>query len=344
MTRRARCATGLLLAAALSACGGGAEKEVAVPVAVTAAPTPTGVATTAAPTPAPTGPVSPLTGLRPVPTAPLVALKVDGSPLARPYLRGLDRASVVYQELMEGGATRFLALLDGSDTGEVGPIRSVRENDIELLRPFGKVAVGFSGGNSGVKRTFAQAVRAGTVLDASYDASPGSYRLGEFRKDARNFFTTPATLAALRPASSKPRDVGFRFGPVAPGGTPTSSARARFSDISYVDLRFDPPSGRWSVAQEGSVLRGVAASNVVIQRVRVRASRYVDVNGMASPYSVTTGKGDVTVLRDGVRTTGTWQRGKGGTRLLDAKGRDIPLKPGSTWVLLVPTGEPLTFG
>jgi hypothetical protein len=336
--------TAVLVVALVAGCGGAPERAAPVAAEAPATATPAPVATTPPP-PAPTGPANPLTGTRPAPSAPLVAVKVDNSPFARPYHRGLDRAAVVYQELMEGGATRFLALFDGSDAGEVGPVRSVRENDLELLRPFGKVAVGFSGGNDGVKRTFAAAVRAGTVLDASYDASPGSYRLGEQRRDARNFFTTPARLAALRPGSAKPRDVGLRFGPLAAGtGTPTASARARFSDISRVDLAYDAASGRWALAQDGTRMARVAAANVVVQRVRVRSSRYVDVNGMRSPYSVTTGSGEVTVLRDGVRVSGTWKRTAAGTRLLDAKGRDIPLRAGATWVLLLPTGEPLTFG
>lgn len=334
----------MLIAVLTAACNDQAD---AVQSRATAAPAISVVKpTTAAPKPVVlTGPASPLTGTRPAPTAPLVALKVDNSPLARPYHRGLDRAAVVYQELMEGGSSRFLALFDGSDSGEVGPIRSVRENDIELLRPYGPVAVGFSGGNTGVKRKFAAAVRAGRVLDASYDALPSSYRLGALRKDARNFFTVPARLAELRPKSARPRDIGLEFGPLQPGGTATGSARISFSDITRVDVRFDPPSGRWAVFQDGDRMAGVAAANIVVQRVRVRESQYVDVNGQASPYSITTGSGAVTVLRDGRRITGTWRRmgSATGTRLVDAKGRDIALKPGPTWVLLLPTGRSLTF-
>lgn len=314
-----------------------------------ASPTATGSPTAAAPTPtaalAATGPASPLTGTRPAPTAGLVALKVDNSPLARPYHVGLDRAAVVYEELMEGGSTRFLALFDGGDTGEVGPIRSVRENDIELLRPYGKVAVGFSGGNTGVKRKFAAAVRAGRVLDASYDALPSSYRLGALRKDARNFYTVPATLVRQRPQSVQPRDVGFRFGDAQPGTT-TRSAQLSFSDLSRVEVRYDAPSRRWAVFQDGRRMPGVAAANVVVQRVTVRGSQYSDVNGQTSPFSITTGSGAVTVLRDGRRIDGTWKRlgAATGTRFYDAKGRDIALRPGPTWVLLLPKGRPVTFG
>ena len=61
-----------------------------------------------------------------------------------------------------------------------------------------------------------------------------------------------------------------------------------------------------------------------------------DVTGARSVKSVTTGKGKVVVYRDGRRLSGTWQRA-GETkpmRLVDADGKDIPLRPGKTWVLL----------
>jgi hypothetical protein len=348
VTGRGRTATaaGALALAALVAGCGSTERQAAAPSpTASASKPPTAAPTTAAPTPTKAVPASPLTGTRPAPTAPLVALKVDNSPLARPFHKGLDRASLVYQEIMEGGSTRFLAVFDGSDGGEVGPIRSVRENDLELLRPYGPVAVGFSGGNLGVKRKFAAAVRAGRVLDASYDALPSSYRLGSLRKDARNFFTVPSRLVAERPKAARARDVGFRFGAL-PGGTPTATARLPFSDISRVDIRYDAPSGRWAIWQDGDRMASVAAANIVVQRVKVRGSQYSDVNGMTSPFTVTTGSGDVTLLRDGRRWSGTWKRlgAATGTRLYDAKGGDLRLKPGPTWVLLLPNGQPVTFG
>ncbi|MCW2723269.1 MAG: putative secreted protein [Frankiales bacterium] len=320
-----------------------ADKEAAAaprPVASSASPS-------ASPSPSPTpAATDPLTGLAPRRTSSVVVLKVDNETLAWPYQRGLDRAAIVYQELMEGGSTRLAAVFDDGSAGEVGPIRSVRESDIELLSQLGRVAVGFSGGNRGVKASFRSAVTAGRLLDASYDAVPGDYRLGEFRADARNFFTSPAALAKDRPGSPA-RDIGLRFGTLpAVWGTAAPSARAAFSDAAVVTLRYLPSTHRWSVTQDSHLMAGVAPANVIVQRVSVQGSRYVDVLGNPTPYTVSTGSGPATILRDGRAFEATWRRPAvtAGTSYVDGAGHAVPLRPGPTWILLLPLGSPLTLG
>ena len=297
------------------------------------------------PTPPPSPkPLDPLTGLPAENPSPVVVVKVDNAVTARRYQRGLGHAAVVYQELVESGQSRFAAVFDNGYTGEVGPIRSLRESDVELLPQYGRVAVAFSGGNTGVKATFHAAVRAGKLIDASYDAIPGRYRLGEHRIDARNFFSTPAALAAARGGAGA-RDIGLRFG-AAPAGEPATTAVMRFSDRMSVRVRYDASTGHWTVSQDGVPMSGVAPSNVIVQYVAVRAGRYTDVRGAPSPYTVSLGTGSALVLRDGRAIHATWRRAttRTGTRYVDAAGHDVPLHPGSTWILLLPRGRSATLG
>jgi hypothetical protein len=299
----------------------------------------------ASPSPKPAD-IDPLTGLDGRSGDPVVVVKIDNSGLARQYQRGLGRAAIVYQELVEAGETRFAAIYSTASAGEVGPVRSVRETDIELLRQYGKVPVAFSGGNTGVKATFHSAVRSGYLLDASYDAVPQDYRLGERRSDARNFFTSPASLAASRPGVSA-RDIGLRFGPLAAGaGSAAAQAMAVFSSYVTARVQYVAETQHYAVFQNKREMTGVGPANVIVQRVPIRMSRYVDVLGNRTPYTVTTGEGPVTVLRDGVAVTGTWRRPSAGvgTHYLDATGRDIQLRPGPTWVMLLPTSSSLTLG
>ncbi len=339
---------GCLLGAAVSACGGDAEAGgSAAPRATTTTTAPSAAATTAKPV-AKAGLTSdPLTGQGKVPQGSVVALKIDNSPLARPYHRGLDHASLIYQELMEGGSSRFLAVFAPATAFEVGPIRSVREGDLELLQQFGKVALGGSGGNVGVLATFAQAAKEGRVLDANFEVLPGPYRKAEKRKDAYNFFTSPQKIEQARPGGAKVKDIGLHFAPLRAGaGFPAARASVRFSPITKVTAEYDARTGRYAVYQEGDRMKDYAPANVVVQHVKIASSRYVDVLGNPTPYTTTIGTGAVAVLRDGRRLSGTWRRlvGNTGTRYLDDKGRDLPLKPGPTLVLLVPAGRPLQVG
>jgi len=291
--------------------------------------------------------VSPLTGTGPVPISNVVAVKIDNSPLARPYFRGLNEAALMYQELMEGGATRFLAIYAPATGNEVGPLRSVREGDIELLQQFGRLALGGSGGNTGVLATVAEAERRGLILDVSFDTVPGPYRKGERRRDAFNFFSSPEKIDRAKPSNTKVRDIGLRFGPIpANAGFPAPRAAVAFSPLSRVRVEYDAAAGRYAVFQDGQRMQGYGPTNVIVQHAQIRLSEYVDVLGNPTPYTETVGTGAAAVLRDGRRLSGTWRRiaPHSGTRFLDDKGRDLPLKPGPTLVLLVPAGTPLNVG
>ncbi len=252
----------------------------------------------------------------------------------------------MYQEVMEGGATRFLAVYSPATATEVGPIRSVREADVELLGQFGKIAIGSSGGNTGVLATMNAAAEAGQLLDANYEVAPGPYRKGERRKDAYNFFSSPALIDQARPGGSPGKDIGLRFGPVPAGMEPAGRASVRFSDISKVTVQFDPGKGRYTVFQDGDPMRGFAPANVVVQHVSIRGSGYVDVLGNVTPYTSTVGEGAVSVLREGVVLPGGWARPTpdAGTKLFDVSRTDLPLAVGPTLFLLVPAGTALDIG
>lgn len=321
----------------LAACSGGSKP------AAKASPSPTPSAT-----PVVVKPVSVerdlISGTTHVSHASLVAVKVDNAPLARPYQTGLGKAAVVYQEIVEGGYTRFLAVFESDIAGstEVGPIRSGRESDVDILRGFGKIPIGFSGAQNGVKAIFHSAQSKGWLRDASYDVVPSAYRLGAQRKDARNFFTTPAKLAAAKPGTG-PLDVGFRFG-TPTGGLPTPTTVARFSPDSRVGLVWNAAKGSYTVSQNGGVTNGAAPTTVIIQLVNVHNSGFVDVHKQPTPRTITTGSGKAVVLRGGARVEGTWKRnGLGATHFLDATGKDITMAAGPVWVLLLPTAGSITY-
>lgn len=141
MRRVGAAAVAVAVLAGLGACSG-EEAPVAAP-ATSASPTPTPTPAPTvkpAPKPAPKPAVNPLTGLRGVPTGPVVAVKIDDTASGRPQI-GLEAADVVYVEQVEAGATRLVAVFAGRHPGTVGPVRSVRNNDPELLGAYGRPAL-----------------------------------------------------------------------------------------------------------------------------------------------------------------------------------------------------------
>lgn len=323
----------------LAACSGGGDEPSAAPR--TAAPS-----ESPAPPPPPP-PVDPITGTPPLATAPLVAVKIDNSPLARPFHRGLDVASLTYLELVEGGATRMMALYSQAPDVEIGPVRSFRESDIEILQQYGKPGVSFSGANGGTLATFRQAVAAGQMVEVSYDTHPALFRLAERRSDARNFFTNPARLAAAAPGAQPAKDMGWLYD-AAPraDALPGNEARIVFSDRETWTVRYDAASGRYAVLTGGQPLTGAVPANVIVQQVQVRPTRYRDTTGAVTPYSSTVGTGPLQLLRDGTVIGGTWNRPDPAspTQFLDGAGAPLALRPGPTWILLQPAGLPFSAG
>jgi hypothetical protein len=78
------------------------------------------------------------------PDGPILVVKIDDTKLAHPQI-GIEHADIVYIEQVEGGLTRLAAVFSSYIPKEIGPVRSARISDIELLSQFGKVGFAYSG-------------------------------------------------------------------------------------------------------------------------------------------------------------------------------------------------------
>jgi len=102
--------------------------------------------------------------------SPRLALKVDNAPSALPQ-QGIQWADIVFEELVEGGLTRFLAIFHAHIPESVGPIRSARSSDVPLLVPFDGALFGSSGSNT----AFQKLLETIGVQDAGAYRAPGYY-------------------------------------------------------------------------------------------------------------------------------------------------------------------------
>jgi hypothetical protein len=288
----------------------------------------------ASPTPSPTPPpVSPFTGLAAPAGRPVLGVKIDNVRPARPPT-GLTKADIVYVEPVEGGLSRLLAVFSSRLPDSVGPVRSARESDLELLREFGHPALAFSGAN----RKVLQLIRAAPVTEVSPDTAGGAYRRSRSRPAPHNLFADPAELLERARGVTAARDIGFRFGPLPAGGVPTTSQTVRYPAAT---TSFRWSGGRWLVSMDGrpaTTTDGpqLAAATVVVQYVSVTASRFRDSAGNVTPYAHTVGSGSAVVLRDGVAIRGRWSRPQpdGGTTFTTDAGAPLTFARGQVWVVL----------
>ncbi|MCP9988970.1 DUF3048 domain-containing protein [Streptomyces sudanensis] len=285
----------------------------------------------------PAGPaVSPFTGL-PGRSGPVLAVKIDNVRAARPHT-GLGAADIVYVEQVEAGLTRFLAVYSSRQPPRVGPVRSARESDVELLRQFGRPALAYSGVRSALE---------GFLRDAPLHAlpperAPAAYVRDPARPAPHNLYLRPERALAAAPDAGPARDVGFRFGAAPPGGRPVAEHTVRFPAARHT-FTWSAPDGRWLVGLDGTAARTtdggrVGARTVVVQYVTVRPSTFEDRGGSVTPYTETVGSGTALVLRDGEAHDARWSRpsAAGGTSFTTPSGEPLAFAPGPVWIVLAP--------
>jgi Protein of unknown function (DUF3048) N-terminal domain/Protein of unknown function (DUF3048) C-terminal domain len=328
-------------AAILAACSDGTEPPTAVSAVdastTTDATTTTVARTTTTTLPATTTttlppPVQPLTGLPLTDPALLnrvaLVVKISNDKGARPQT-GLNEADIVY-ECWGAGPTRFAAVYHSRDRDFVGPIRSCREQDVNLVGSFNRAVFACSGGNPGNINL----LRNSDLLLITEGKGPG----WELDPKKSRPHKTHADTAQLR--TNAPDRVGpeQQFEYRAADAEPDAGEAMAGFDLQmqqvFVQWRFDPVSGSYLRAHDGKphmMEDGVQVSteNVVIAWLDYEPSS----TDRRSPDGTTTGTNSAVVFTGGKMITGTWTRAD---RLLpftlaDDTGEPILLKPGRTF-------------
>ena len=264
----------------------------------------------------------------------VLALKIDNIGYARPQT-GLTRADIVYTLPVEGGLSRFLAVFSSHYPHVIGPVRSAREDDLPLLRQFGRPAFAYSGATATLLPYIHRTAR---IVDL-YDGIASGYYRDSGRVAPYNLYAHPQQLLRQAPHASKARDIGFRFGPPPPGGKTIPSASVSYPAASF-RFTWSAAKGRWLVSMDGAPAvttdgGRLMPATVVIQHTAVRTSRFLEY-GKPPPYAESTGSGTALVLRDGKAWTTHWSRpnANGGTTFTTTSGRRMTFSQGQVWVVL----------
>ena len=267
----------------------------------------------------------------------VLVVKMDNT-TATPTHAGLEAADVVYIEQVEGGLSRYAAVYSTKIPKVLGPIRSARIADLELLRQYGKVAFAFSGSSPKMRPVIARA----HLYDVSGDKGSTGYWRQAGRYAPYNFFGNGKTLLKRAPHAAKAHDIGFTFEDEVPaGGTAVKSVTARWP-AAKAQFTWSKDKQRWLLTMDNRPARSVTGTQlggttVIVQYVHVYPSGY----GI-TPMSDTVGTGKAVFLRNGRAYKGTWSRPSAvhGTTW-KVNGKKFPLAAGQVWVLLVNRDSPV---
>jgi hypothetical protein len=271
---------------------------------------------------------------------PLLVVKIDDTNSARPQI-GLEDADVVYIEQVEGGLTRLAAVFSSRIPIRVGPVRSARISDIEIMSQYGRVAFAYSG----AQKKLLPVISTANVQDlGAQRQSPTIYTTDPSRNQPYAMVLRADLLMQKIIDSSyvvdSAKTIGFIFGEKPIGGIATETVEVNWPAARYQG-QWSSQENRWLLSHNGSI--NVADSGIVlgpttfiIQMVSITPSEYGDKFGGVTPFSQTIGTGKAYVLRDGERFETTWNRAfaDSGTTFTMADGSQLNFAAGQIWVAL----------
>ena len=276
-----------------------------------------------------------------------VAVKVENLPQARPQW-GLDKADIVFEEPVEGGITRFIAVFQCQSAARIEPVRSGRLVDPQILEPMGRILFGYSGAIQPAINEIDS--KRSLLFDVGADRAGSAYWRDPDRYAPHNLVSSTAALYAAASELGDRKERGptpiFSYGPPAPGGTPAGVINI-YDPLDVTTWTWHRDTGVYyrSYSDTGPAMQGdgaqITASNVIVMLVQERPTPYVEDDTGALEQELTLkGKGPAWVFRDGQQFFGYWERPllDHPTVFVETNGTKISLTPGGTWVELVPDG------
>ena len=280
----------------------------------------------------------PLTGLKVASSKsasldhPVLVAKMDNTFSSQPQV-GLSKADMVVEELVEGGLTRLAAFYYSEIPGNVGPIRSMRASDIDVVSPVHASMV--TSGAAG--RTIARIK--GAHIPFYGEGSKGMYRSSD-RAAPYNLFVhlNEIAAAAKTKAATPPNYLQWGDAKNLPKGKKITTVNAQFSGGHTTEWKYE--NGTYhnlnSNAPAGDQF---PADTVLVLRVREGDAGYLDPAGNHVPETLLTGTGNALLFHGGRMVFANWHKGKtpgSQITLTTKKGQKLEVPAGHTWIELVP--------
>ena len=250
---------------------------------------------------------SPLSGLPGGEGKPVVMVKYGNSRPDRPHYN-LNQADLIYVEEVEWGLTRIAAMFNTKFPSVVGPTRSARISDLELLEQFANPGLAYSGAND----VLLKAIRKSQSISLSPSDRSSFYYRNLSKAAPHNQLLRLSSMMAKETKVGAIKDVGLTFNATpATGGTKTTYFQAAWSS-ARVSGSWTGKS--WTISFDGSIHRDavnksfLTPKTIVLQYVERKETKYGDKFGGKTPLLKTVGSGRAIILRNGQSFDGTWSR------------------------------------
>jgi hypothetical protein len=295
-----------------------------------------------------------------VPQRPAIAMKVDNYSLgpapaeARPQ-SGLDHADIIFEEQVEGSITRYAAVFQCHEApGLVGPIRSARWTDIQMLSQLGHPVLVHVGGIAPVLRL----INNSPLINVDIGDYPQLDTYPPGRNAPYDTYTTTKQIWAFESQDHTPPEPIFKYSKIVPPGVRVSQIHLDWSYTSNIYWRWNAATDTWlrfynvatsgrPVIQPAVLADGVQnqAQNVIVQVVKIEYGPWLenDVGGLEARSLIIGYSGKAYIFRNGEVIAGHWSDPSAGQPVVfkNSNGVVIRLQPGRTWVEIYPEVAPI---
>ncbi|WP_084626565.1 DUF3048 domain-containing protein [Demequina aurantiaca] len=271
---------------------------------------------------------------------PALSIKIENSAAARPQ-ENLDAADVVFEEYVESGISRLVAVYHSDVPESVGPIRSMRPMDKNIMGSF-KGPLIYSGAQ--VRFTEATVASGQKVITSDLGAS-GFYRTSD-KASPHNLHGYTADFyeqAGDMPAPPQQWDYAKEDEePTAATGTAASAIKIHMSQYSNPSWNWDDSKNLWMRSEDGNphvTTAGtqIGADNVVVLDVTVK---YTSGSSKSSvPETIVAGQNGTGIIASGnAQLPIKWSKaGQYDPWVFTTEDGDpVELLQGKTWVELIP--------
>ena len=252
-------------------------------------------------------PVNALTGL-PGENGRVLAVKFDDTTFAHPQ-QGVEGADVVFVTQVEAGLTRLMAIYSSHYPEVIGPIRSARISDFDILAQFGRVGFAYSGAQNKLRPVLAEA----NIVNLSAERNPPTiYFNDESRTRPYAMMLNTAPLLKKAEGLDVAKSIGYTHGPISDSVTAIASVTIKWPNAKY-EARWDEASKKFHLYHDGNPDLNTSgeflgSNNLVIQIVEIHPSEFGDKFGGVTPKTTVIGSGTGYLLRDGTMTKVLWNR------------------------------------
>lgn len=266
----------------------------------------------------------------------ILAVKFDDTNYAHPQ-EGVESADVVFVTQVEAGLTRLMGIYSSNYPELLGPIRSARISDLEILAQFGKVGFIYSGAQSKLRPVIAEA----NLVNLSAERNPPTIYFNNPERTAPYaMMVKPNLLLEKTSELDFAKSIGWQHGEKSNFAKRILSATISWPNAEYQAI--------WSKTEKKFLLKHNGRDNfalageqlgspmMVIQKIEITPSEYGDKFGGVTPKSHVVGSGTAYLLRNGTVTEVSWSResAESPTKWLLEDGSEAFFAPGQVWIFL----------